>query len=111
MDFFKALQKYLETEKVFIQNPKRWEEVQRATEIANELFSDGEVTVEDDPLQMGALIIRINMFDIVVRGEREINLFSELISNASNFEVYSTGNESIRFSLVFQNVLTRLKGK
>lgn len=102
------LKEYIKAQKVFIQDPARFAEVQHATEIAKELFNDMEVTIEDDPLQMGALILCINGFDITVRGEREIKLFSELISKANNFEIYPVGNESVKFAILFNHVLIRL---
>lgn len=102
------LGKYLEREKVFIKNPDRFADVERATEIATLLFGDSTVTVDDDPLQMGALIVRIDGFDITVRGVTEINLFTELISKADNFEIYPVGDERICFAILFNNALTRL---
>jgi hypothetical protein len=102
------LTKYLEAQKVFIQNPIRFADVQHATEIAKELFSEMEIAIQDDPLQMGALILCITGFDITVRGEREINLFTELISKADNFEIYSVGDEKVKFAILFNGVLTRL---
>lgn len=104
-----ALSKHLEREKVFIKNPERFAEVQRATEIAYELFPDATIAVDDDPLQMGALIVRIEAFDVIVRGTREIDSFAELISKANNFEIYPVGDERLRFALVFSDALTKLK--
>lgn len=103
-----ALSTHLETEKVFIKNPERFAEVERATEIAAMLFADAEITIDDDPLQMGALIIRIDGYDVTVRGATEITLFIELISKADNFEIYAVGDERVRFALVFTNALMRL---
>jgi hypothetical protein len=103
------LREYLDTKKVFIQDPVRFADVERATEIANELFSDMEITIEDDALQMGALILCINGFDITVRGEREIKLFQELISKADNFEIYPVGDEKVKFAILFSKVLRRVQ--
>lgn len=100
---------YLEREKIFIKNPARMIDVQRATEIALELFADAKVTVADDPLQTGALIVRIEAFDVTVRGEREINLFREMISKADNFELYPVGDERLNFAILFGNALKRIK--
>ena len=102
------LKKYLDAKKVFIKNPARFADVQHATEIAKQLFKGMEISIKDDPLQMGALILCINGFDITVRGEREIKLFQELINKADNFEIYPVGNESIKFAILFSNVLVRL---
>ena len=103
-----ALTKYLESEKVFIKNPERFADVERATEIATQLFSDSTVSVDDDPLQLGALIVRIDAFDITIRGEREIKLFVELVSKADNFEIYPVGDEKVCFAILFNHALTRV---
>lgn len=103
-----TLQEYLEKEKTFVINPFRMKEFKRAVEIANELFYDHKTEIKDDPIQMGAEIIRIEGMDILMRGEREINLFCEMVALADNFEIYSTSENSIRFAAVFQNVLSKI---
>lgn len=103
-----GLHKYFLLEKVFIKNPVRLSEVEEAFQIASQLFSDSSIEVADDPLQMGALILRIEGYDIVVRGQDEIALFSALIEKADNFEIYPVGDEKIKFSLVFSGALIRL---
>ena len=107
MGLMGGLAEYLEREKIFIKNPVRFAEIERATEIAKELFTDSKVCIEDDPLQMGALILKIEGFDIIIRGKREIELFIELISNADNFEIYSA-EEDVIFSILFNNALIKL---
>ena len=102
------LSKYLKKEKVFIKNPVRFAEFERATEIAEELFKDSNISIEDDPIQMGALILRIEGFDIIVRGEREIELFTELVSKADNFEIYAI-DDGIRFSILFNDALIKVQ--
>ena len=108
MDLMNELKEYLARERVFIQNPLRYHDVVRATEIAKELFVDCDITIKDDPIQMGAAILCIDGYDIIIRGEREIALFSELIAKANNFEIYPVNNERMRFSLVFADVLTKI---
>lgn len=108
LTFMGGLKEYLDTQKVFIQDPVRFAEVERATEIAREIFNDMDVALEDDPLQMGALILCITGFDITVRGTREIKLFQELIDKADNFEIYPIGDEKIKFAILFNHVLTRI---
>ena len=102
------LSQYIESEKVFIKNPVRFAEIDTAFQIASQLFSDSSIEIADDPLQMGALILRIECYDIVVRGQDEIALFSALIANADNFEIYPTSDDKIRFALVFSGALIRL---
>ena len=103
-----GLKNYLDSQKVLIQDPVRLADVEHATEIARELFKDMTVTVEDDPLQMGALILCIKGFDIIVKGEREIKLFQALINKADNFEIYPVGDEKMQFAILFSRVLVRI---
>ena len=110
--FFKTVQElkeYLQKDKVFIDNPARLADVQHATEIANELFGDMNIWIKEDPIQMGALILCIEGFDIIVRGEREIELFYELIDKANNFEIYATEEGNIRCSILFNKAKIRIK--
>ena len=102
------LQQYLEAPKAFALNPDRFTDVKVAFAVAKKLFAHMNVSINDDPLQMGALILRIEGFDVTVRGKEEIELFTELIAKADNFEIYPVGDESIRFAIVFNGVLTRI---
>ena len=102
------LREYLKREKTFIINPLRMKDLERALEIANELFPDHKTEIKDDSIQMGSEIIRIEGMDILIRGKSEINLFCEMISLADNFEIYSISENNIRFAAVFQNVLTKI---
>lgn len=101
------LNQYLETEKNFINNPFRETEIKKAIDMATQLFPDAKIELKSDPIQMGAMILRIENFDINVTGETEIKLFSDIINLADNFEIYALENGNIRFAAVFQNVLIR----
>jgi hypothetical protein len=103
--FAELLEKYLETQKVFVQNPQRMEEVNAATETACRLFPDAKISIEDDPLQMGAAILRIEDFDIVVR---ETEDFCSIIDKANNFDIYPVGDEKIRIDILFADALIRI---
>ena len=103
-----SIGKYLESEKVFIKNSARCAEVDEAFKIATQLFADANVTIDDDPLQLGALILRIEGCDLLVRGADSVAKFSALIANADNFEIYPTTDDKIRFALVFSGALIRL---
>lgn len=98
----------LNGEKVFIKNPVRYAEVQTATKIAKKLFKECTVSVEDDPLRTGGLILCICGFDISAENQGEIKLFQQLISQADNFEIFSVGDEKVKFAIMFNGVLTRL---
>ena len=102
------LGKYLAMEKKFTVNPEREAEFKKAIKIACELFHDSKVYTEDDPLQMGAMILCIEDFDISVAGEREINLFNEMTELADNFEIYALDENTVKFAAVFQEVLKRI---
>lgn len=101
MELADVLEDYLEEKKVFVQNPQRMAEVNTATEIACRLFPDAEIDIEDDPLQLGAIILTIKDFDIVVR---ETEMFAQLINKADNFEIYHT-EESVKIAILFNGVL------
>ena len=109
-DTIQALDRYLKQNKIFINNPVRMADVKHATEIANELFDNSiKIWIKDDPIQMGALILCIEGYDITVRGEREIELFYEMISKVSNFEIYATPEGNVHISLLFNKAQIRIK--
>ena len=99
------LAEYLETQKVFVQNPKRIEDVNAATETACRLFPEARIEIEDDPLQMGSLILSIEDFELTVR---ETDKFVELISKADNFEIFHCGGDEVRLAILFRNALVRI---
>ena len=103
-DFIDALNEYLSTQKAFIQNPKRIAEVNAATEMAYKLFPKAKISLEDDPLQMGAIILTIEDCFITVR---EVKKFVELIGKANNFDIISN-EEDIKLSILFDNALIKI---
>ena len=105
MQLMGGLKKHLDSKKAFVANPARFAEVENAIKIASSLFADATVYVADDPLDLGALIVRIEGTDITVSGNQEIQLFVELISNADNFEIYPISEDRLRFAMVFGRAL------
>lgn len=105
---FQKLKEYLDKEKVFIENPFKMQNVRRAVEILHELFPDIEINIENDPLQMGALIISFTAFDVLVRGAQELDLFAEFTTLVDNFEIYAVTRESVHFAAVIQQALIRI---
>lgn len=103
------LHEYLATEKTFVENSIRTMEIKNAAEVAHELFPEAKIYIKDDPLQMGAMILRIELADINLSSEKEIKLFSELISASDNFEIYAHQDGYIVFALVFENAYTRIQ--
>lgn len=108
LEFAAQIEQYLSKEKVFVKDIARCAEVEYAMEIAKKLFPEAKVELEHDLLQMGALIISIKDFDITVRGETEINLFMQMVANASNFEIYAEGKEEAVIAILFNNALTKV---
>lgn len=96
---------YLATKKNFIENPFRITEIKKATALASQLFPDAKIYIEDDPLQMGAMILCIEDFDLSVT---EIKAFSELIEHANNFEIYAIDSETVKIAVLFQQALVRV---
>lgn len=102
-EFFEMINKYLEMPKMFMPVPERIKEVKEAYDIAIKLFPEGKVTIEPDALQTGALVLSISGYDITLNNQREIDLFYDMVFNASNFEIRAEPfeEEKIRFGAVF----------
>lgn len=108
MNILNQLNQYLKMEKKFVLNPMRETEFKKAIELACKLFPDAKIYTNDDPLQMGAMILCIEDYSLSACGETEINLFSDIIALADNFELYPLNEETVKFAAVFQNVLVRI---
>ena len=108
MSLADKIDEYIKADKVFVQDLNRTREIKNAAEIAGQLFPNAKIDVADDPLQMGALILCIEDFDIVVRGVTEIDLFNDMVSKANNFEIYSIGDERVKIAILFNSVLRRI---
>lgn len=106
--FLHKLQDYLKQPKVFVTDINRAREFYDAVALAKQLFPDAKIEINDDPLQTGAMSLHMESIDIVVRGEREINLFADLIALADNFEIYPISNEEICFAAMFRGVNKRV---
>lgn len=107
-ELLKQLREHINIEKVFIENPFRMAEVERAMSILGELFPKKEKFLKDDPLQMGAVILCVDSFDMCIRGEYELALFAELCSLVDNFEIYPTSCDSMHFAAVMQGAYKRI---
>ena len=107
-DLLRQLNRYLEAPKQFLENPSRINDVRTAFTYANTLFPDARIELRDDPLQLGALILHIEMFDANISGDKEIRAFIEIIHNADNFEIYATPVHGICFSAVYQDAYIRI---
>ena len=101
MEFSGSLKEYLNTEKNYIPNIARLRNVSDAIDTAREIYPEHEIALVKDPLQMGALFLEITGTDISAVGEREIELFNKLTSNADNFEITPVKDEEVRLSICF----------
>ena len=104
-DFIELLADYLNSKKLFIQNPKRIAEVNAATEIACRLFPKAEISIKDDPLHMGAIILEIKDCFIIVR---ETKKFVRMIEKANNFEIMDDDEGNVKLSILFSNALIKI---
>lgn len=104
-----AIEEYLAKEKIFIPNPERFEQVNIATEIAKKLFYDFEISVEHDPLQTGALVIKLTGYYMQVAGPTEITEFKDLIILSDNFEISPTKGNKLQMNLMFYGALKLIK--
>lgn len=94
------IRRYLDAPKEFVPNAKRLQDVMRAVNVAGEVFNDGiEITIKPDPLQTGALILRIKGYDI---GVDEVDAFIEIIDRCDNFEISSSDEpEKVEINIIF----------
>lgn len=106
--FLSELQKHLNQPKVFVTDLNRAREFYNAVALAKQLFTGATIEIKEDPLQTGAMILQAEMPDIVIRGVREIDSFSEMIAKADNFEIYPIDKENVCFAAVFQKVNKRV---
>lgn len=102
------LGEYLSKEKRFINNPIRQTEIKNAFTKARQLFPDAQITLQDDPLEMGAFILNIETDDITLRGVKEIKTFYDIISVVDNFEIYALPDSRICFAAVFDDALINI---
>ena len=99
---------HLSKENRFINNPMRQTEIKNAFLQARQLFPDATITLQDDPLEMGALILNIENDDITLRGVKEIKDFYDIIAVVDNFEIYALPNSRICFAAVFNDALINI---
>lgn len=109
MSLGEAIEQYLAKEKVFIPNPERFKEVNLATEIARKLFYDFEISVEHDPLQSGALVIKLTGYYMQVAGPTEITEFKDLILLSDNFEISPVKGNKLQMNIMFYGALKKIK--
>ena len=105
MTILDQLKAYIDSEKTFIENPFRMDEFRKAIKIAATLFPEAKIEVKDDPLQMGAMLLHIEDYDLDIT---EINSFVDLIKLANNWEIYPCQNGNVCLAAVFNNVLVRI---
>lgn len=107
--FLNQLGQHLNASKRFVENPFRAREMTDAFNLACKLFPDAKVTIQDDPLQMGAVFLCVEDCDMDVCGEESIAHFSAMFSKANDVEIYATDNGNVRISVLFNDVFVVIK--
>ena len=102
-DLLRGVKDYITAEKTFVENHARIEEVEYVAELAKKMFEDANVYIKQDPMKLGALIVCIESYDIALNNIKHICAFSEVISKASNLEIYATNDGNIRCSILFND--------
>lgn len=98
------LKTYLEREKNFVIDLKRYKEYMTAAKLTQKLFPEGKLELRDDPLHLGAGIIHVEDLYVMVSNARETQMFCDLITLADNFEIYPIDAENVCFAMVFNGV-------
>ena len=107
-EILKSLGEYLEMKKDFVANPPRYAEFEDAVRKAREIFPEAKIEVQNDPLEMGAMILHVEDFDLDVCKGNQIDRFIEILRGADNCEFYTLPNRNICIAVVYQNVLSRV---
>lgn len=105
MAILDQLKTYIDRQNTFVENPFRMNEFTKAIKKANELFPEAKITIKDDPLQMGAMILNIEDYDLDIT---ETDYFADLIKSADNWEIYSLPNGNVCLAAVFQHALVKI---
>ena len=104
-NFTDMMERHLDAKKNYKINKERFNMMQNMFNIAKHLFADMDITLEDDPLQLGRMSLCIKGYDITVCGEADIKLFAELIFNADNFEIYANEDEKVEFNIMYNDIV------
>lgn len=107
MALARRIEQYLNENKLFIENTNRFNEFAHATAVAHDLFKDMHVYIKHDSLELGSMVLCVEGFDIIIRGQHEMHQFNEIVSKSDNFEIYPS-KESIKLSIMFNNVFKRI---
>lgn len=103
-----SLDEYLKMEKRFVANPMRHAEFEQTVRKAREIFPEAKIEIRDDPLEMGAMILHIEDFDLDICKGNQIDSFIEILSGADNCEFYTLPNGNVCIAIVCQGVLVRI---
>ena len=103
---FQKLKEYLDAPKMGVTNLARYRELVDAYEKIKSIIlsEDPDATIEiiEGALQMGSVVIRAVTNDVTVYDTAE---FAEAIKNASNFQIYPTADDRIKFDILFEDVI------
>ena len=105
METMDQLSNWLELPKAYILNPERAklleETCDNLQDVLDEEFHDCTIEVKPCPLGFGDVSISFSTYSLTMRNMKK---FYEAIQHLSNFEVYPTGDEMVRFSGIFSKV-------
>ena len=107
-EILNSLGDYLEMKKDFVANPPRYAEFEDAVRKAREVFPEAKIEIQNDPLEMGAMILQIEDFDLDICKGNQIDRFIDIIHKADNCEFYALPNKNVRIAVVYQNALLRV---
>ena len=82
--------------------PERRLEFERTLEAVRDYMPSAQIEVRDDPLQLGALIVKIEGYGFEVNGLEGVRIFSRLVETAGNFEIYPVDADRIGLAIVLQ---------
>ena len=100
-----CLGKWLETPKAYVLNPERAklleETCNKLQAVLDEETHNCTIEVTPCPLGLGDVCISFDAFSLTMRNMKK---FYEAIQHLSNFEVYPTEDDMVRFAGVFSDV-------
>ena len=103
---FQKLKEYLDAPKMGVVNLDRKRELMDSYEKIKRIIlsEDKDATIEivEGALQLGSVAIRAVTNDVTVYDTAE---FAEATKNASNFQIYPTTDDKIKFDILFEGVI------
>ena len=99
-EIFSQTNAFYKGNKIVIPNMHGVNKVKSAWTLAMEMFPTAQITVNDDPLQEGAMFLQVKDIDFTVR---EMMFAHDLIKDAETIEIFSEDEDCV-ISIGFRNV-------